>query len=78
MKFSQQDVTDLIEILTDDRIRMERPIRTSDLDIHLPDGEAGGTVLELIRCHCGPNSFLMVEGEGGAYIARLPGEGWKL
>lgn len=78
MRLEQQSITDLIRLLDSDSIRMERPIYTSDLDIHLPDGEAGGTVLDLIQCHLGPNSFRMVEGEGGSYIARIPGEGWNL
>ena len=79
MRLEQQNVVDLLRLLNDNAVRFERPIYTSDLDIYL---EGGGmepaTILDLIRCHCGPYCFTVMEADDGAIVARIPGEGWVI
>ena len=79
MRLEKQNVVDLLRLLNDDAVRFERPIYTSDLDIYL---EGGGmepaTILDLIRVHCGPYSFTILEADEGVMVARIRGEGWAI
>ena len=82
MRLTPQDASDLVRMLRQDGIRMEQVTYTSDLDIFLPDGEEGRTVLELIRCHVGNYGFSVFESErpsdNGAIIARIDFGAWVL
>ena len=82
MRLTPQDASDLVRMLHQDGVRMEQVTYTSDLDIFLPDGEEGRTVLELIRAHVGHNGFTVFESErpsdNGAILARINFGAWAL
>ena len=79
MRLEQQNVTDLIRLLDEDNVRMVRPIHTSDLDIYLESGSMKPvTVLDLIQCHIGLDSFTVLADLDGELVARIPNEGWNL